>query len=290
MRRETPAAHRHVPRPDRVSSPDQPSSSDVDSEPKEDALRSGSPGGRCPLPSTPRWQRSGRPVAALTAILAVAVFVGVVVGVVSLVGSRTATSLQPVSGAINPPVVGDTTERTGIPYPGAGPAAEIIRGTYRDERAAPPAPVVGDTTDRSGIPYPGTGPAADIIRGGSAGTTERTGIPYPGTGRAAEVIRGTYRDELDVSHVPGRRRHDRWLRHPVPGHRAGGRDHPQRERHHRPVTSLLGDWPGSRSSKPRLRAGSACCRHQSRLARRTPAVPILETSLKASKGWRQERQ
>ena len=71
-----------------------------------------------------------RPVAALTAILAVAVFVGVVVGVVSLVGSRTATSLQPVFGAINPPVVRDTGDYIGIPYVGTGPAADIIRGGY----------------------------------------------------------------------------------------------------------------------------------------------------------------
>ena len=107
-----------------------------------------------------------RPVAALTAILAVAVFVGVVVGAVSLVGSRTATSLQPVFGAINPPVVGDTTERTGIPYVGTGPAADIIRGGYVDETHPAKAPVVRDTGDYIGIPYVGTGPAADIIRGG----------------------------------------------------------------------------------------------------------------------------
>ena len=73
-----------------------------------------------------------RPVAALTAILAVAVFVGVAVGVVSLVGSRTATSLQPVSGATNPPVVRDTGDSIGIPYVGTGPAADIIRGGYVD--------------------------------------------------------------------------------------------------------------------------------------------------------------
>ena len=88
-----------------------------------------------------------RPVAALTAILAVAVFVGVVVGVVSLVGSRTATSLQPVSGAINPPVV--------------------------DETHPTKAPVVRDTGDYIGIPYVGTGPAADIIRGGYVDTNGR---------------------------------------------------------------------------------------------------------------------
>ena len=112
--------------------------------------------------------RNRRPVAALTAILVVAVFVGLI----SLVGSWTATSPQPEPGAINPPVVGDTTDGFGIPYPGTGPAAEIIRGTYRDELAAPPAPVARGTIDGSGIPYPGTGPAAEIIRSGSD-TTDR---------------------------------------------------------------------------------------------------------------------
>jgi hypothetical protein len=132
-----------------------------------------------------------RPVAALTAILAVAVFVGVVVGAVSLVGSRTATSLQPVSGAINPPVVGDTTERTGIPIDGTHPTK---------------TPVVRDTGDYIGIPYAGTGPAADIIRGGYVDGTHPTntpvvrdtgdyiGIPYVGTGPAADIIRGGYVD------------------------------------------------------------------------------------------------
>ena len=143
--------------------------------------------------------RNWRPVAALTAILVV---VAVFVGLVSLVGSRTATSPQPGPGAIDPPVLGDTTDGFGIPYPGTGPAADIIRGTYRDELAAPPAPIVRDTTERTGIPYPGTGPTAEIIRGGTAGTTERTGIPYPGIGPAAEIIRGTYRDELDASQAP----------------------------------------------------------------------------------------
>ena len=138
-------------------------------------------------PSAKIW----RPVAALTAILAVAVFVGVVVGVVSLVGSRTATSLQPVAGAINPPVVGDTTERTGIPI---------------DETHPTKAPVVRDTGDYIGIPYVGTGPAADIIRGGYVDETYPTktpvvrdtgdyiGIPYVGTGPAADIIRGGYVD------------------------------------------------------------------------------------------------
>ena len=69
-----------------------------------------------------------RPVAALTAILVVAVLVGLV----SLAGSQTATNLQPLPGAINPPIVGDTTERTGIPYVGTGPAADMIRGGYVD--------------------------------------------------------------------------------------------------------------------------------------------------------------
>ena len=86
-------------------------------------------GSSAPALNTP-LARIWRPVAALTAILAVAVIVGVVVGVVSLVGSRTATSLPPVPGAINPPVGGDTTQRTGIPYVGTGPAADIIRGGY----------------------------------------------------------------------------------------------------------------------------------------------------------------
>ena len=73
-----------------------------------------------------------RPVAALTAILTVAVFVGVVVGEVSLLGSRTATSPQPEPGAINPPVVRDAGDDIGIPYVGTGPAADIIRGGYVD--------------------------------------------------------------------------------------------------------------------------------------------------------------
>ena len=73
-----------------------------------------------------------RPVAALTAILTVAVFVGVVVGDISLLGSRTATSPQPEPGAINPPVVRDTGDYIGIPYVGTGPAADIIRGGYVD--------------------------------------------------------------------------------------------------------------------------------------------------------------
>ena len=142
-------------------------------------------------PLTKIW----RPVAALTAILAVAVFVGVVVGFVSLVSSRTGTSLQPVSGATNPPVVGDTTERTGIPYVGTGPAADIIRGGYVDE--TDDTRTVGpDTTVHSEIPYVGTGPAADIIRAGSHTTTERTGIPYVGTGPAADIIRGGYVEEI----------------------------------------------------------------------------------------------
>ena len=81
--------------------------------------------------------RNWRPLAALTAGLVVGVFVGF-----SLVGSRTATSAQPEPAAVNPPVVGDTTDAVGIPYQGTGPAAEIIRGSYRDEPAAPKAPVV----------------------------------------------------------------------------------------------------------------------------------------------------
>jgi hypothetical protein len=116
-------------------------------------------------PSAWNW----RPVAALTAILVV---VAVVFGLVFLGGSRTATSPLPKPGAISPPVIGDTTDGFGIPYQGTGPAAEIIRGTYRDEPAAPPAPVVRDTTERTGIPYVGTGPAAEIIRSGSD-TTDR---------------------------------------------------------------------------------------------------------------------
>ena len=107
-----------------------------------------------------------RPVAALTAILAVAVFVGVFVGFVSLVGSRTGTSLQPVSGATNPPVVRDTGDSVGIPYVGTGLAADIIRGGYVEEIHPIKAPVVRVTGDSVGIPYVGTGPAADIIRGG----------------------------------------------------------------------------------------------------------------------------
>ena len=75
--------------------------------------------------------RNWRPVAALTAILVVAVFVGLIL----LVGSWTATSPQPEPGAINPPVVGDPTVGWGIPYQGTGPAAEIIRSG-------------SDTTDR----------------------------------------------------------------------------------------------------------------------------------------------
>jgi len=61
-------------------------------------------------------------------------------------------------GAINPPVVGDTTERTGIPIDGSHPTK---------------APVVRDTGDYIGIPYVGTGPAADIIRGGYVDTNGR---------------------------------------------------------------------------------------------------------------------
>ena len=148
--------------------------------------------------------RNWRPLAALTAGLVVGVFVGF-----SLVGSRTATSAQPEPAAVNPPVVGDTTDAVGIPYQGTGPAAEIIRGSYRDEPAAPKAPVVPDKTAGTGIPYQGTGPAADIIRGGTAGTTERiaipyqgTGIPYQGTGPAAEIIRGSYRDEPAAPPAP----------------------------------------------------------------------------------------
>ena len=84
--------------------------------------------------------RNWRPVAALTAILGRRRR--------RLRRRRLARRLpdrdQPAAepGAINPPVVGDTTDGFGIPYPGTGPAAEIIRGTYRDELAAPPAPVV----------------------------------------------------------------------------------------------------------------------------------------------------
>lgn len=112
--------------------------------------------------------RNWRPVAALTAIFVVAVFVGLV----SLVGSRTATSPQPEPGAFIPPVVGDTTDGFGIPYQGTGPAAAIIRGTYREELDASQAPVARGTIDGSGIPYAGTGPAAEIIRSGSD-TTDR---------------------------------------------------------------------------------------------------------------------
>jgi hypothetical protein len=121
-----------------------------------------------------------RPVAALTAILAVAVFVGVVVGVVSLVGTRTATSLQPVRGGYvdethptKTPVFRDTGDYIGIPYVGTGPAADIIRGGYVDQSHPAKAPVVRDTGDYIGIPYVGTGPAADIIRGGYVDTNGR---------------------------------------------------------------------------------------------------------------------
>jgi hypothetical protein len=77
-----------------------------------------------------------RPVAALTAILTVAVFVGVVVGEVSLLGSRTATSPQPERGAINPPVVRDTGDNTsyvagGSDSSAAGTSMRPIRPTRR---------------------------------------------------------------------------------------------------------------------------------------------------------------
>ena len=122
-------------------------------------------GSFAPALNTP-LARISRPVAALTAILVVAVLVGVFVGLVSLVGSRTAPSLQPLPGAINPPVVRDTGDSVGIPYVGTGPAADIIRGGYVEETHPIKAPVVRDTGDYVGIPYVGTGPAAEIIRGG----------------------------------------------------------------------------------------------------------------------------
>ena len=135
---------------------------------------SGSPGGRCsPALNTP-LARNWRPLAALTAGLVVGVFVGF-----SLVGSRTATSAQPEPAAVNPPVVGDTTDAVGIPYQGTGPAAEIIRGSYRDELAAPKAPVAAARPPAlaSRIRAPGRRPTSS-----AAGAT-------PPTGDASRAVR-----------------------------------------------------------------------------------------------------
>ena len=119
--------------------------------------------------------RNRRPVAALTAILVVVVFVGLI----SLVGSWTATSPQPEPGAIKPPVVADTTDGFGIPYPGTGPAAEIIRGTYRDERPRPRhrSPAARSTAPASRTRAPGRRP-----RSSAAGATPPTGDAYRAIG------------------------------------------------------------------------------------------------------------